>query len=72
MKINLLVGREKDIEDFLKTLSDDALSKLKNGNIRGIKDFETKAIDEGLNEEHDIMKELIKKEINRRNNLKKK
>jgi len=70
MKINLLNGKENEIEVFLQSQSDDVLEKLKKGNILGIKDFVTKGLDEGLIEEHEMMKELIKKEINRRNQLK--
>lgn len=48
-------------------LSIDALLKLKKGNIKGIKDFNTKLIDPLLIAEHEEMKEILKECIRRRN-----
>lgn len=70
MDINLLKGREKELKAYFENLSDEILEKLKKGNIEGIKDFITKGLDNGLIEEHKLMKELIKKEFNRRQNKK--
>jgi len=71
MEINLLLGREEEIEKYLQTLPDANLGQLKKGNIEGIKDFITKGLDEGLIEEHKLMKEIIKKEFRRRQNQRK-
>jgi len=48
-------------------LSIDSLLQLKKGNIKGIKDFNTKLIDPALIEEHEEMKEILKECIRRRN-----
>lgn len=63
-----LTEEQKDyLRKLCKTLSLDALVKLKKGNIEGIKDFDTKKIDPYLIKEHEEMKEIIKEEINLRN-----
>lgn len=63
-----LSEEQKIYLDYLcKDLSLDALVKLKKGNIRGIKDFNTKIIDPDLIKENMEMKEILKKCINIRN-----
>lgn len=49
-------------------LSIDSLLQLKKGNIKGIKDFDTKLIDPLLIIEHEEMKEILK-ECSRRRNM---
>lgn len=49
-----------------RTASIDSLVDLKKGNIKGIKDFDTKKIDPALIAEHAEMKEILKRWINKR------
>lgn len=64
--MSLSKEQKEYLEGLCRKLSDDALLKLKKGNIEGIKDFNTKLIDPDLIEEHKEMKEIIKREFNRR------
>lgn len=52
------------LENLCSSLSLDSLVQLKKGNIKVIKDFDTKMIDFDLIAEHKEMKEIIKKCIN--------
>ncbi|MDH3292049.1 MAG: hypothetical protein OEQ75_13655 [Gemmatimonadota bacterium] len=56
-----------ELERLVRELSDDALSKLKSGNIEGVRDRLSREIDPDLIAEHDEMKEIIKAEFRRRN-----
>ncbi|MDP2302072.1 MAG: hypothetical protein Q8N03_06585 [Ignavibacteria bacterium] len=58
------------LEKLCLSLSLDSLVQLKKGNIKGIKDFDTKMIDPDLIAEHKEMKEIIKKYINLKNRKK--
>lgn len=55
------------LENLCSSLSLASLVQLKKGNIKGIKDFDTKMIDSDLISEHKEMKEIIKKYINLKN-----
>jgi len=59
--------QKEHLNQLCKDLSLNNLVELKKGNIEGIKDFNTKLIDPDLIVEHNEMKEIIKKEIMKRN-----
>ena len=59
--------QKENLKQLCRDLSLNSLVELKKGNIEGIKDFNTKLIDPDLIREHKEMKEIIKKEIMKRN-----
>lgn len=65
--IALSLQQKEYLENLCATLSLESLVELKKGNIKGIKDFNTKLIDPDLIAEHKEMKEIIKKYINIKN-----
>ena len=65
----LSVQQIEYLEKLCTELSIKSLVELKKGNIKGIKDFNTKLIEPDLIAEHLEMKEIIKKCINTKNNV---
>jgi hypothetical protein len=63
----LSTQQKEYVNNPCESLSLEALVELKKGNIKGIKDFNTKLIDRDLISEHIEMKEIIKKYINIKN-----
>lgn len=66
-KMSLYEKQLKELKRICSKLSLENLVNLKIGNIKGIKNIRTKELDIELIRQHKEMKEIIKKEINKRN-----